>query len=228
MVILYRSYVLTEECGSDTELNIIVTSRRNLTGHWITSFEAERTEPTGATKEISMNVTQTTSTCQGKDTYKLRSTAIVSNYAFKPPADYELVDELYFYKYPAVAMSWHEAKKFCEDDGTNLLIINSEDEAQSVKRYRDRKPKLPGPPGIFDTWVGITDEEKEGEYKTIFGQPLSSTGYPKRHSSHAGGPSRNCVFLSTWEGSVGLADTACANKLPFICEFDVHLRPSSQ
>ncbi|XP_066994926.2 hemolymph lipopolysaccharide-binding protein [Anabrus simplex] len=227
-MIFCNSYALAEKCGLNTEFNIIVTSRRNRTGHWITSFEAEKTEPTRTSKEISINVTQSTSSCHGLETYKLTSTATVSNHVFRPPSDYELVDEQYYYKLPHVAVSWHDARTTCEKDGAHLLIINSEDEALTVKRYRDRKPKLSGDVGIHDTWVGISDEEKEGEFKTIFGQPFASTGYPKwQGGSPQDGTSFNCVYFSTWKGYLGLAVRDCKKLQPFICEFDVLLSPSS-
>jgi hypothetical protein len=84
----------------------------------------------------------------------------------KPPADYELVPGLGYYKFHTDIKTWDNARKVCENEGAHLAVINSLTEAKSLPSIWIRD--------IFNDWrkdaayIGIWDPEGNGEFVTIF------------------------------------------------------------
>ena len=69
------------------------------------------------------------------------------------------------YKFFSKVMSWHRAKKQCEDMGGHLATITNVDEERFVVSLAKKSISVPTPEdGI---WLGATDEDKEGEWKWI-------------------------------------------------------------
>ena len=67
------------------------------------------------------------------------------------------------YKFVYQKVSWHEAKKLAEQSGGYLAVFETVEELsyiQSVQRHRRT------------AWVGITDSNKEGEWRWINGEKL--------------------------------------------------------
>lgn len=78
----------------------------------------------------------------------------------------------------------------------------------------------------WQAWVGIHDHFEKNDWVTIFGQPLSETGYAKwgkymgLYQQPDNGPrsyDEDCVALMN-HPEVGLNDAYCGIKLAFICE----------
>ncbi|KAJ9596773.1 hypothetical protein L9F63_012204 [Diploptera punctata] len=116
---------------------------------------------------------------------------------------------------------YKELKKFqaaiqaCENDGSHLIIINSDLEERVMMVLA----------GKGSHWVGIHDSYSEGKYLTVFNDTLKSTGYSKWYP---GDPNdvewidEDClVFTYQSKARRGLADFNCEEKLPFVCEFDL-------
>ena len=88
----------------------------------------------------------------------------------KPRSDYELIPGLGFYKLNTEPKTWSEARDVCEHEGSHLLIINSQREANALLHFWVPHPKL------FSDWrnswayVGVHDQYVEGEYVTVFGK----------------------------------------------------------
>ncbi|KAJ9586511.1 hypothetical protein L9F63_019837, partial [Diploptera punctata] len=133
-----------------------------------------------------------------------------------PPAGYEKISDFGYYKIYKNRRNWLDAMKTCVNDGANLLILNSKQEALEMKTLM----KEVGTEKLWH-WVGIHDHYKEGEYITIFSEPLSSTGYSDWYQGQPDGRNlQNCIYFSFSRSSAeyGLGDVDCNSKGPFICK----------
>ena len=72
-----------------------------------------------------------------------------------------------------------------------------------------------------EAYVGIHDLYQEGEWVTIFGEPLASTGYASWSPTYWGGQPdnmqgrQNCGAVLTIGG---MDDVYCLDKFAFFCE----------
>uniref|UniRef100_A0A8B9H6K1 C-type lectin domain-containing protein n=1 Tax=Astyanax mexicanus TaxID=7994 RepID=A0A8B9H6K1_ASTMX len=96
---------------------------------------------------------------------------------------------------------WHGAKKDCRERGADLVIINSEEEQEFIKRQGK---------GV---WIGLTDAEEEGVWK------WSYEGYWVSGEPNNADKGEDCaVFkdgiltLETWN------DLPCCAENIWICE----------
>jgi hypothetical protein len=72
---------------------------------------------------------------------------------------YQTNNRASYYKVYNEPRTWFEATKACADDGTHLLIINSQAEATEVKRYLD---------STVETYmIGFHDLFEEENFKTV-------------------------------------------------------------
>ncbi|KAK7864516.1 hypothetical protein R5R35_003125 [Gryllus longicercus] len=131
------------------------------------------------------------------------------------PPGYEHFPGHGYYRLHTVPVDWMTAKATCEREGAYLVIINSQEEANLVKKLFNRDRDV-------GTWLhlGFHDLYKEGKYVTLFGEPLSETGYitwspgqPDNYNNN-----ENCGSMHP-EG--GLNDLNCSVKKPFVCELPV-------
>ncbi|PSN36987.1 hypothetical protein C0J52_15834 [Blattella germanica] len=145
----------------------------------------------------------------------------------KPAADksklikqnYELYPGQGYYKLHTKHSNWQEAKKICAEEGAHLAIINSSEETETLRILRRRTPRS-------YTWVdnqpfiGISDLENEGEWKTIFDMPLNQTGFTQwARRGPDGGRQENCGDILLGIGK--LNDSPCEAVRPFICEAEL-------
>ncbi|KAK7864518.1 hypothetical protein R5R35_003126 [Gryllus longicercus] len=107
------------------------------------------------------------------------------------------------------------AKITCEREGAYLAIINSQEEANLMKTLFNRDPDI----GNW-LYLGFHDLYKEGKFVTLFGEPLSKTGYtvwnPGQPDNHHN--NENCGSMYP---SGGINDLDCSSKQPFVCELPV-------
>ncbi|PNF42388.1 Hemolymph lipopolysaccharide-binding protein [Cryptotermes secundus] len=201
-----------------------VTSRRNKTGHWIAQVEMEH----GADQNENevgpwkADVKQSTAKCGGIDSVFLLATVVVpprdadteeQKPCRKPPADYELLPGLGYYKFHTDIKTWGKARDMCENEGAHLVVINSLTEAKTLPSIWIRD--------VFNDWrkdaayIGTWDPEGNGEFVTIFNETLEAAGYNKwfpdepNFMGHCGMLRSNSL----------LGNTFCDEKLLFICEF---------
>ena len=82
---------------------------------------------------------------------------------------YHVVPELGYYKVHDENKAWKSADEICRQEGTHLLIINSEFEHQATRSMINRK----------DTahWIGFHDQYKEGHYVTVLSEYAYSLVY---------------------------------------------------
>jgi hypothetical protein len=74
-------------------------------------------------------------------------------------------------------VTWHEAKKQCEDMGGHLVIITSKAENSFVSRLAD----------FQTTFIGCTDENKEGDWRWVDGTRVTWKNWAKGEPSNHNG-----------------------------------------
>jgi hypothetical protein len=92
----------------------------------------------------------------------------------RPPAGYEWLNGLGYYKLHTSVRNWTEASQVCRQENAHLMIINSEAEAKVIQPLWVSHPTL----GDWrDRWsfVGIHDQFEEGKFITIFRKYICST-----------------------------------------------------
>lgn len=138
----------------------------------------------------------------------------------------------HWYKRFDLSMSWHAARDFCLAQGGYLATITDFNENQFV--YEQLVTSSTNMP-----WIGMTDEEKEGIWKWVTGEPFNYVHW-------AGSEPNNCrgiedygsMFLPSdpegrkgfWndEGSLNAGGCGCtcptdSSKMSFICEWSTRV-----
>ncbi|KAL6466574.1 hypothetical protein MHYP_G00243780 [Metynnis hypsauchen] len=111
-----------------------------------------------------------------------------------------------YYYFSTEQKSWNEGRQDCRKRGADLVVINSTQEQEFIKK------------GGRDVWIGLSDEEREGQWKWVDGSALTTqfwkTGEPNdflREEDcavfHIFSPS-----LDTWN------DLPCTMKVAWVCE----------
>ncbi|KAK3522936.1 hypothetical protein QTP86_009714 [Hemibagrus guttatus] len=73
-----------------------------------------------------------------------------------------------FYGMSIEKKSWEESRKDCREKGADLLIINNTEEQEFIAKQLVN----------FETWIGLSDEVKEGEWKWVDGTTLNTKWVP--------------------------------------------------
>nr|CAD7256807.1 unnamed protein product [Timema shepardi] len=141
--------------------------------------------------------------------------------------DYELIPGLGYYSLHLTSKTWLKAKRTCAEQGAHLAIINSKRELMALQGIFQLHPKIREGWQNDLAYVGFHDLYSEGEYVTILGEPLASTGY----STFANGEPTDDRNGTTGEdcGCIPrfgeLNDVGCNELLPFFCEQELILPP---
>ncbi|XP_058626546.1 C-type lectin domain family 17, member A-like [Onychostoma macrolepis] len=98
--------------------------------------------------------------------------------------------------------SWDESRRYCTEKGADLIIINSREEQDFVKKISaDAK-----------VWIGLTDSDVEGIWKWVDGSTLTSGfWWPREPNGHI---KEDCAL----NDSSGWADYPCSYAFKWICE----------
>ena len=101
------------------------------------------------------------------------------------------------YKFIPKKMPWKNAKKMAEDMGGYLVCITSQEEQEVISNLITINSQ------IQPTWIGLTDEGKEGEFKWINGEKLNyknwSSGNPNNDDDK--GAKQNYAWLGFFGSS---------------------------
>ncbi|XP_071214232.1 C-type lectin domain family 4 member M-like [Salvelinus alpinus] len=103
--------------------------------------------------------------------------------------------------------NWTESRQDCLDRGADLVIINSREEQVFIKTLGHR------------TWIGLTDQEVEGTWRWVDGNPLTAS-YWTGTSEPNGGAEENCAEIIGIHNDPVLAwnDQSCYSEQRWICE----------
>ncbi|XP_044727381.1 hemolymph lipopolysaccharide-binding protein-like [Chrysoperla carnea] len=129
-----------------------------------------------------------------------------------------LLFETSLYKYHRDVQKWADARKICDAEGGHLVIINSEDEAYFVRGLMAKYPDsvLNDVKYKNQVLIGMHDLFKEGEFVTIDGKSLESSGYTYWEPGNPGNaPNQNCGSVTR---TGGINDFPCDTPSTFICE----------
>ncbi|XP_015422979.1 PREDICTED: C-type lectin domain family 17, member A isoform X2 [Myotis davidii] len=100
--------------------------------------------------------------------------------------------------------SWDEARKFCQENYSHLVIISSMDEQNFVV-------KAHGSPRVY--WLGLSDREQEGDWKWLDGSPVTLSFWEPEEPNNLN--DEDCVSMTrqgTWN------DLSCNKATYWICE----------
>uniref|UniRef100_A0A3B3X1Y4 C-type lectin domain-containing protein n=1 Tax=Poecilia mexicana TaxID=48701 RepID=A0A3B3X1Y4_9TELE len=114
-----------------------------------------------------------------------------------------------YYISSAVA-TWGESRNDCLKRGADLVIINSRDEQDFLTWYKKR------------LWIGLTDAEKEGEWKWVDGTRISRlqslSGPANIVINFDLGTNEDCGEMRFSESENNWNDVPCGIKNSWICE----------
>uniref|UniRef100_A0A3B1J3G1 C-type lectin domain-containing protein n=1 Tax=Astyanax mexicanus TaxID=7994 RepID=A0A3B1J3G1_ASTMX len=104
-----------------------------------------------------------------------------------------------YYYISSEKKNWNVARQDCRNRGADLVIINSREEQQN--KY---------------IWIGLSDAEKEGEWKWVDGSPLTTkSGEPSNTYGN-----ENCVAFSIPAMTINAwNDEPCSADAFGFCEF---------
>lgn len=127
------------------------------------------------------------------------------------------------------AKNWQMAKRDAEARGGHLVVISSAAEQRSIEKLIDKAMGRE----VLPVWIGLTDEEGEGIWKWVNGEPLTYTNWQRYQPTNSNGitPENYCVI---WHSNAQSPlpngyrgakrgewnDVAGDNVLPYIIEFD--------
>ncbi|XP_076279064.1 uncharacterized protein LOC143208479 [Lasioglossum baleicum] len=127
----------------------------------------------------------------------------------------------HWYKLHSKARCWRDALKICRVEGGYLAVVNNQTEADElISRFHDHGQAI-GAWCQDAVYVGIHDQFCEGEWITIFNEPIDDVFHDwsskwGRQPDNFGG-AQNCGTLYR-DGK--LNDVPCTINLPFFCEKD--------
>ncbi|XP_029052191.1 hemolymph lipopolysaccharide-binding protein-like [Osmia bicornis bicornis] len=139
-----------------------------------------------------------------------------------PREDYIYTPGIGSHKLHTRGQTWNTARTMCIEEGGQLAVVNSDQEARAMMRLFHIYGKFKDAHRNDEAFLGIHDIYKEGDWTTILGDPLVETGFTKWSNLFGGQPDngdgvrvQNCGGFLT-EGT--LDDIACNTRFAFICE----------
>jgi len=145
-------------------------------------------------------------------TYGSRVTFTVTTGEFKSSAE-SIVDGKR-YELFNIAMPWTEAKAKCEELGGHLVTITSQEEADVVN-------SLVAKGGRTNYWLGLSDHENEGQWKSVTGESISYSNWGTDEPNNYLGLEDYATVIQDsfkWNDVMNMYGSY---SLGFICEYEV-------
>lgn len=182
---------------------------RNENGRWNINFSPQE-ETSNSKWKINTKRSITEYASQSKGLLRL---SIVSSLQ---PTDYELLPGIGYYKFHKEgAFGFHAAASACSQEGGHLAIINSDEESRAIKNFYARSH-------ISQDWVyaGLEKFTKGNEWQTVFGEPMTLTGFTKWAENQPDnyGDDEFCISIDR-DGFYN--DIDCYGNQPFLCEYNL-------
>ncbi|XP_047387133.1 C-type lectin domain family 17, member A [Sciurus carolinensis] len=108
------------------------------------------------------------------------------------------------YYFSLSTKSWDEARKFCQENYSHLVIINTLAEHNFVA-------KAHGSPRVY--WLGLNDKGREGDWRWLDGSPVTLSFWAPQEPNNI--LEEDCASMNnggTWN------DLSCAKTTYWICE----------
>ncbi|XP_067007063.2 hemolymph lipopolysaccharide-binding protein [Anabrus simplex] len=199
-----------------------VTSHRNNSGFWITKVDVASQEKFGQLSQrrrmtnLEFKVAQDVALCYGSEMVKI-STEVTTR-GMEPPAGYEMINGLGFYKLHTSPASWETARATCEQEGGHLIVVHTHGEAVVVQEMLARFSATPKSEADRYCLVGIHIRYSDKIFRSIFGEPLTSCCY---NTWAPGQPKAlNNTLCGVMDRFGRYHDVDCTSwKYVFICEF---------
>ncbi|CAM5117764.1 unnamed protein product [Natator depressus] len=121
-----------------------------------------------------------------------------------PPGWQHFEKNCYFFS--TLAKSWLDAKQFCTNEGSHLVIVNTKQEQMFLSNHIIE-------PEVY--WLGLSDSAKEGEWRWLDGSLLSIRFWGAGEPNDVGQHGEDCGsirFDGKWN------DARCSTSESWICE----------
>ncbi|XP_044850475.1 low affinity immunoglobulin epsilon Fc receptor-like isoform X1 [Mauremys mutica] len=121
-----------------------------------------------------------------------------------PPGWQHFEKKCYFFS--TSTKSWSDAKQFCTNEGSHLVIVNTKQEQMFLSNQIME-------PDVY--WLGLSDSEEEGEWRWVDGSPLSVRFWASGEPNNVGQQGEDCGsfrFDGKWN------DAHCSMTEHWICE----------
>ncbi|XP_017544536.2 CD209 antigen-like protein E [Pygocentrus nattereri] len=102
--------------------------------------------------------------------------------------------------------SWSAARQDCRERGADLVIINSREEQEFIKKENKY------------VWIGLSDAKSEGQWKWVDESPLSTAFWRSGEPNNANGDENCAVFSTTADTLKAWNDIPCSYEAGWICE----------
>ncbi|XP_077997842.1 macrophage mannose receptor 1-like [Glandiceps talaboti] len=119
----------------------------------------------------------------------------------------DYLNEKAYYVNQDRSYTYDQAKHFCEDMGSHLVIINDDEENSFLKGLAIA--------GESHLWIGLDDTDVEGEMKWADNSLVTYSDWIGAEPNNGGG-NEDCAHLRSSDGKWN--DMSCSNKNGFICE----------
>jgi hypothetical protein len=115
------------------------------------------------------------------------------------------------------ARTWHDAQNFCASTGGHLVTISSVEENQFVYDLSS------------GGWLGGTDENSEGSWEWLTGEPWSYSNWNSGEPNNCGDPGCTPEHYLTYSGTPDdyLWNDVADGVLPFTCEWETSPIPGT-
>ena len=113
---------------------------------------------------------------------------------------------------------WHIAKKKANDAGGYLVAVTSAEENKFIIELTKKATKGES----CDTWLGLSDEKNERDWKWVNGEKYSFSNWQPNQPDNAGywAGSENCVHLQQTQSGFGWNDYSGDARFVYIIEYD--------
>ncbi|XP_050780960.1 C-type lectin domain family 17, member A-like isoform X2 [Gopherus flavomarginatus] len=121
-----------------------------------------------------------------------------------PPGWQHFEKKCYFFS--TSTNSWLDAKQFCTNEGSHLVIVNTKQEQTFLSNQIIE-------PDVY--WLGLSDSANEGEWRWLDGSPLSLRFWGPGEPNNVGHQGEDCAslrFNGKWN------DAVCSLTEHWICE----------
>ncbi|XP_054635975.1 CD209 antigen-like [Dunckerocampus dactyliophorus] len=125
------------------------------------------------------------------------------------PSNWKKFETSCYYSSSLSKKTWYLSRSYCQGNGADLVIINSQEEMEFVN-------------GLFsnnkEVWIGLTDQGVEGQWKWVDGTSLTTAYWADSQPNSYNGD-QDCVEF--WHRSSGKAewnDEKCSSQRYWVCE----------